>query len=73
MELRKIDWSSVLTSTDVNYCLSEFSRLLKSVIDIVALKEVRVRSKPNPWMNLEILASIKKRSDLLSRFSLLGW
>ena len=68
MELRKIDWSSVLTSTDVNYCLSEFSRLFKSVIDIVALKEVRVRSKPNPWMNSEILASIKKRNDFLSRF-----
>ena len=69
MELRKIDWSSVLTSTDVNYCLSEFSRLFKSVIDIVApYKEVRVRGKPNPWMNSEILASIKKRNDLLSRF-----
>ena len=69
MELRKIDWSSVLTSVDVDYCLSEFSRLFKSAIDVVApYREIRIRSKPNQWMNSEILAAIRKRNDLLSRY-----
>ena len=68
-ELRKIDWSSILTSTDVNYCLSEFNRLFRSAIDSVApLREIRVRNKMNPWMNSEILSSIKKRNSLLARF-----
>ena len=59
MELSKIDWTGILTSVDVNFCLSEFSRLFKSAIDVVApYKDVRVRNKPNPWMNSEILASI---------------
>ena len=68
-ELRKIDWSHILTSVDVNFCLAEFSRLFKSVINVVApYKEVRVRSRPNSWMNSEILSSIRLRNNLYSRF-----
>ena len=69
IELRKIDWSSILTSHDVNYCLNEFGRLFRSAIDSVApLREIRVRNQPNPWMNSEILSSIRKRDRLLTRF-----
>ena len=68
-ELRKVDWSSVLSSCDVNFCLSEFNRLFRMAIDRVApLREVRVRSRESPWMNSHILASIKKRDSLFSRF-----
>ena len=68
-ELRKLDWSSILASADVNFCLNEFNSLFRSAIDIVApLREVRVRNKVNPWMNSEILSGIKRRNDLFSRF-----
>ena len=68
-ELRKVDWSSVLSSCDVNFCLSEFNRIFRSAIDKVAtLREIRVRSKESPWMNSHILASIRKRNNLFSRF-----
>ena len=68
-ELSKIDWSSVLLSMDVNYCLTEFNRLFSLVIDKVApFKEVRVRRRCSPWMNPHILAGIRKRDSLFSRF-----
>ena len=67
--LRRIDWSSILSSRDVNYCLSEFNSLFRSAIDSVApLRDVRVRDKINPWMNGEILSSIRRRDKLFSRF-----
>ena len=54
---------------DIDFCLAEFSRLFKSVINVVApYKEVRVRSRPNSWMNSEILSSIRLRNNLYSRF-----
>ena len=69
LELRKIDWSPILASADVNFCLAEFSRLFRMAIDSVApLREVRVRSKKNPWMNAHILSSIRHRDKLFSRF-----
>ena len=68
-ELRKIDWSLILSSADVNFCLQEFNRLFRKAIDSVApLKEIRVRNKVNPWMNADILSSIRKRNSLFSRF-----
>ena len=43
-ELPKIDQSPVLISNDVDYCLDEFSRLFRSVIDFVALVcDIRVK------------------------------
>ena len=64
-----MDWSSVLFARDVNQSLSEFHRILLSVIDKVApMKEIRVKSKPSPWMNSSILASIRKRDALFARF-----
>ena len=35
-ELKKVDWSSILSSADVNYCLQEFNRLFRQAIDSVA-------------------------------------
>ena len=68
-ELRKVDWSTVLSSNDVNFCLSEFNRLFHEVIDYVApVRQVRVRNRSSPWINSHILASIKRRNELFSRF-----
>ena len=68
-ELMKIDWSGILSSDNVDFCLDEFNRLFKGVIDTVApMREIRVKQKPNPWMNSHILAGIRRRDGLLSRF-----
>ena len=67
--LRNVDWTSVLTSVDVDFCLMEFNRLFQLAIDSVApLREIRVRNKVNPWMTGEIFSSIKERNRLFSRF-----
>ena len=68
-ELSKISWSNLLQSTDVNYCLAEFTRLFNSAVDVVApSRRVRVRSRSSPWMNAHILSGIKLRDSLFSRF-----
>ena len=68
-ELSKIDWSLILSSSNVDYCVKEFSRLFISAVDKVApYREIRVRKNSSPWMNGIILASIKKRDRLFSRY-----
>ena len=68
-ELSKIDWSAVLRSDDVNFCLAEFRKLFMSAVDKVApFREIRVKKRSNPWMNAHILAGIRKRDGLFSRF-----
>ena len=67
--LKGLDWTALLTSTDVNFCLSEFTRLLGSALDIVApLRDVRVKVRSSPWINSHILSGIKLRDTLLKRF-----
>ena len=68
-EGEKVDWTGILSSDNVESCLGEFNRLLRSVVDIVApIREIRVKQKPNPWMNSHILAGIRRRDGLLSKF-----
>ena len=68
-ELKRMDWSGMLGSTDVNYCLNEFVRLFSSAMDKVApFREKRVKKRSNPWMNPHILSGIKLRDSLLSRY-----
>ena len=67
--LQSIDWLSVLTSTDVSFCLDEFCRLFMSAVDGVApLRDVRVRQKSEPWVNAHILAGIKERDRVFRLF-----
>ena len=52
VELSKIDWSGILSSSDVDFCLDGFIRLFKGALDIVAsFRDIRVRRKASPWMN----------------------
>ena len=65
----KLDWSNVIRSTDVNYCLEGFKRFFDSAVDLVApARSVRVRSKSNPWMSPHILSGIRLRDSLFARF-----
>ena len=67
--LKALDWSVLLLSTDVNFCLDKFVDMFKVALDTVApIRHVRMKSKSNSWMNPHILAGIKLRDSLLSRF-----
>ena len=68
-ELRSIDWSPVYFATDVNVAVHDFNAKLLSVIDKVApYREFRPKLDSKPWMCGKILAAIKKRDLLFSRF-----
>ena len=68
-ELSGVDWSAVMSSPDVEFCLQEFSRLFLAAVDRVApFRDVRVKARTNPWMNDCILSGIKLRDKLLSQF-----
>ena len=67
--LGMINWSSVLTSTDVNFCLDEFCRLFMLAVDKVApVRDIRVRQRSEPWMTAHILAGIRERDDVLRQY-----
>ena len=69
LSLRSVNWLSVLTSTDVSFCLDEFCRLFMSAVDGVApFRDVRVRQKSEPWVNAHILSGIKERDRIFRLF-----
>lgn len=64
--LKECNWNEVLECDDVSVALRAFNRTMLSVIDTVApVKEVRVKSKTEPWINSEILEAIEYRNKLL--------
>ena len=68
-ELKKIDWSRVLFSGDVDSALNEFVLIFRAVLDRVApYRDIRIKQKTEPWMNREILCQIRKRDALLTKF-----
>ena len=69
MELRHIDWSPVYLSADVNTALARFNNLFLAVINKIApYRDYRPKLNSKPWMCGEIVAAIKKRDMLFSRF-----
>ena len=49
--------------------MSEFTRLFMGAVNKIApMRSVRVRQKQSPWINSHILAGIRQRDSLLSRF-----
>ena len=68
-ELRNVDWSSVFLATDVNLALERFRLIFFAIIDKVApYREYRPKLNSAPWMCGEIIAGIKRRNNLFSRF-----
>ena len=57
-----VDWSSVVCSENVTQAWQNFKAILMSAIDNIApVREVRINQRTEPWINNEILQSIKDR------------
>ena len=66
-QLRKLNWSPVYLAPNVDVALENFNSLFLSVIDKVAPTR-RMRFKDSqPWMNGDILSSIRKRDALFAK------
>ena len=60
LNLLNVDWSSVVCSDNVPQAWEIFKAILMSAIDNIArVKEVRIKQRAEPWINNEILQSIK--------------
>ena len=61
-DLRNQNWKKVKEFSDINDAVSEWEKLLLEVVNKhMPLKTRRVRKKPSPWMNSEILTLMKQR------------
>ena len=65
-KLRNVDWSIVTTCSDVNEAWYKFKTIFSSILDEVApIKNVRIKTRTEPWINSMILELIWKRDRLL--------
>ena len=68
-KLENVDWSSVLCSEDVNENWSTFTNVFTDILNTVApVKEIRLKTRTEPWINSEILELIHERDVLLQSF-----
>ena len=69
MELNKINWFQVTDIGDVNKVRALFHNLLIKVLNRVApIKQVRLKQRPEPWMDGHILGLINQRDQALHHF-----
>ena len=67
--IRKLNWSSVTDTVDVNLAWLNFKSLFISAINLVApARSVRVKQRSHPWFNQEIFDAISARDKALSVF-----
>ena len=67
--LNKTDWVPVLSCLDTNVAWQTFESCMKTIIDSLApLKQRRIKSNSEPWVNAEILESIRERNASLHKF-----
>ena len=67
--LNKTDWVPVLSCLDTNAAWQTFESCMKTIIDSLApLKQRRIKSNSEPWVNAKILESIRERNTSLHKF-----
>ena len=65
-KLRTVDWSGVMNCQHVNDAWCNFKSLFTGVLDeIVPFKQIRIKTRTEPWMSSNILDLIRKRDKAL--------
>ncbi|CAL4114810.1 unnamed protein product [Meganyctiphanes norvegica] len=66
-KLRNTNWSAVTDCNDVNVAWSTFKDISINILnEIVPLKQIRIKTRTEPWMNSDILHCIKYRDKALN-------
>ena len=66
-KLRNIDWTVVTNCTEVNTAWPKFKDIFINVLDEIApIKQIRIKTRTEPWMNGEILNLINERDKALT-------
>ena len=67
--LLSVDWNPVLLCDNVNKAWERFKHLFVSVIDNIApVKQLRIKQRTEPWMDLDILQAIKDRDSSSNKY-----
>ena len=67
--LQNVNWNDVYSAINVDVALDSFIRIFHGILDNIApYKEMRIKSKTEPWMNANILAGIRCRNELFGKF-----
>jgi hypothetical protein len=62
--LNQTDWVEFTSISDVNSAWLKFKNVMNDVIDMVApVKEIKIKSRTEPWMTSEILEGIASRDQ----------
>ena len=65
--LHEVDWSIVTRCNNVNEAWVNFKNLITQVLDSIApIKEIRIKLRTEPWIDDNILQSIRERDKLLT-------
>ena len=65
-KLSNIDWSCILECDNATTAWNLFKQVFLEIIDTLApVKEIKLKTRTEPWMDSEILESIRKRDSLL--------
>ena len=69
LKVDHVNWNDVYSAINVDVALNSFIRIFHGILDNVApYKEMRTKSKTEPWMNADILAGIRCRNELFGKF-----
>jgi hypothetical protein len=60
-ELRSADWSRIFNLSNVNDCVTEFYRIIYSILDKTVPKTCQFKTKYPKWFTREIIYLIKKK------------
>ena len=67
-KLQCIDWEPVLQCSDANEAWKKFKTIVTQVMDDIAPeKEIKIKSRTEPWINNEILELIYERNEALRK------
>ena len=65
-KLHEVDWSSVTECDNVNDAWENFKNIFTPILNSIApIKEVRIKSRTEPWMDDRILQMLRERDRLL--------
>ena len=70
IRLRNVNWSRVMSCQDVNEAWSIFKTIFTGILDEIApFKQVRIKSRTEPWMDSFILDLIRQRENTLDIYN----
>ena len=65
-KLRNTNWTNITNCNDVNIAWLRFKEIFVNILDEIApFKQVRIKTRTEPWMSSEILALISERDKAL--------